>query len=534
MFARRALFDEIGLMDEKIISAAEHLDIALLLKQKGGRTYTEPASVISYLAPAPFVLADAEFFALRWSDEWYEATIEHFARKFNLDRDTEFFRDYDSFTRRQQQHCGLPAGTWDQAVKVTLTDHPFAQTAPQLAVQMSRGGYPSWNIEEVLAAYQFSARIYSGIYRESGKTLAAHAVGTASVLAAHGAPATVVTAALLHAAYALGRMPQHVAGDMAASRRWLSRKVGWRVEAQVYEYHSLDLNRARSLLERDVDQLPLTLAYAVLMRIANSIDEYLDAGVLHAADPAATLARIDAQNREWSEVYSRVAALLRADEVFRQLLTLHEESACASLGFSPPVPPIAWNYEFNEGGVAAMRSAAALPAPPAPVHAVPGDSAVRPAVPLIERLRVRCGRELRKYPPSRLEVANEAHLQRARWFGGAVDLITGPVWSYAAVADLSKGKPLHGEAVLRVALAVSEGDLGVGILARGESSEFLCPEQHVTAGTGDVELLFPLEEVKEAGQLVFRSWSRERTRAVIRAIGFWSRQSPRESLHHAL
>src|SRR5688572_5201386 len=117
---------------------------------------------------------------------------------------------------------------------------PIAQTVLQLATQMAAGGYKAAEIGAVLVSYQASARLYAGIYRESGKTLIDHAVGTASVVTAHGAPADVVSAALLHAAYPLGFFPTFVANDVTAKRRWLEANTSAAVEEQVWDYACLD------------------------------------------------------------------------------------------------------------------------------------------------------------------------------------------------------------------------------------------------------------------------------------------------------
>jgi hypothetical protein len=107
---------------------------------------------------------------------------------------------------------------------------------------------------------------------------------------------------------------------------------------------------------------------------------------------------------------------------------------------------------------------------------------------------------------------------RADGASGAVILVTGPrQWSYGGLLSIDPDGAFQGRAILKVALSVSEGWLGVGVLRKHSSTEFLVPEQSVKAGErGD--LTFALPDVREAGHLVLRGWVAGATTARLAGI----------------
>ncbi len=87
MLVRRELFDQIGPLDENLLSVREHDDLCLAVRKKGGSVYMEPNAVVSYVYPPPLALSDFSYFTLRWSEKWVKASLEHFHKKWNLDMD---------------------------------------------------------------------------------------------------------------------------------------------------------------------------------------------------------------------------------------------------------------------------------------------------------------------------------------------------------------------------------------------------------------------------------------------------------------
>ncbi len=85
---RTDVFKKLPLLDEKILSAAENVDLCLSVMEAGGKIYFEPNSVVTYSTcggtPPPATSADRPYFLLRWSAAWNRASLEHFRRKWNL------------------------------------------------------------------------------------------------------------------------------------------------------------------------------------------------------------------------------------------------------------------------------------------------------------------------------------------------------------------------------------------------------------------------------------------------------------------
>ena len=79
-----AAFAELGPLDEGLMSRAEHADLSLTIRKAGQRIFVEPASRITYAPPQRLAETDRDFWALRWSEAWGEASIDHHIRKWGL------------------------------------------------------------------------------------------------------------------------------------------------------------------------------------------------------------------------------------------------------------------------------------------------------------------------------------------------------------------------------------------------------------------------------------------------------------------
>jgi len=86
MLVRREVFERFGPMDEKLLSADEHADLCLLAHKHGGTVYFEPESKVTYTPSRPKGPGDRAFHLLRWSPDWNNRTLDHFAEKWDLDR----------------------------------------------------------------------------------------------------------------------------------------------------------------------------------------------------------------------------------------------------------------------------------------------------------------------------------------------------------------------------------------------------------------------------------------------------------------
>jgi GT2 family glycosyltransferase len=92
VMVRTGLFEQIGPLDEGMLSTREHVDFVLKVAEVGGTIWLEPDSVVTYKQGPPFKLYDIPYFMLRWSDEWERASLTHFQRKWDLVQDEYFER----------------------------------------------------------------------------------------------------------------------------------------------------------------------------------------------------------------------------------------------------------------------------------------------------------------------------------------------------------------------------------------------------------------------------------------------------------
>jgi hypothetical protein len=128
-------------------------------------------------------------------------------------------------------------------------------------------------------------RAFTGLVRPSGKLFIDHAVGTASVLHVVGAPPPVTCAGLIHSIYAHGDFGRWRKGMSKASRSEVEGVVGPQVEGLVAGYAALRWNRATvSAIATEVKTYDAIGRAAVLMRLANEVDEHLDGGVVYLPD----------------------------------------------------------------------------------------------------------------------------------------------------------------------------------------------------------------------------------------------------------
>lgn len=86
MLVRKEALEAIGPLDEGLLSADEHVDFCLLARQHGGTVYLEPECRVTHVLECPASPADRAYYLLRWSPEWNQRTLDHFASKWNVDR----------------------------------------------------------------------------------------------------------------------------------------------------------------------------------------------------------------------------------------------------------------------------------------------------------------------------------------------------------------------------------------------------------------------------------------------------------------
>jgi GT2 family glycosyltransferase len=104
MLVRSNIFNEIGRLDENLLSTREHIDFSLTLGDLGKTIYCEPDSVVTYVPPRQLMWSDLRYFMLRWSDAWEVASLEYFAQKWQLRKKDKYFQKrYNRLGHRRYQ-----------------------------------------------------------------------------------------------------------------------------------------------------------------------------------------------------------------------------------------------------------------------------------------------------------------------------------------------------------------------------------------------------------------------------------------------
>ncbi len=204
----------------------------------------------------------------------------------------------------------------------------YAQTNVQLYEELWARSYGEADVRLVADTYELAARLFAGRFRATGKPFLAHLVGTASVLARHGARAPLLAVALVHAAYAQGDFGTGSLGCSGAKRRQLRDELGGEVEELLFRYDSLDL---RSVAGEDIGVWLASFSPverdAVLIRLANELEETLDSSLRYCSE---------AKRRSVLKtlpVCAEIAAAMGKDDLSAELRS--GEEAVRSAGGSP-------------------------------------------------------------------------------------------------------------------------------------------------------------------------------------------------------
>ncbi len=85
MLVRTWIFDELGPLDEQLITAREHLDVCMRARDAGYEVWYEPAAVAGTNSPYPSRRETVAFFVYRWSRTLTARTLDHFVETWRLD-----------------------------------------------------------------------------------------------------------------------------------------------------------------------------------------------------------------------------------------------------------------------------------------------------------------------------------------------------------------------------------------------------------------------------------------------------------------
>jgi len=170
---------------------------------------------------------------------------------------------------------------------IALSGDPltYAQTNLQLFAQMRDRRYNDQDLALVKSAYDLAARLFTAEFRGSGKPLLAHLIGTASVLCALEVPASLLAAAVLHAAYIFGEFGDGRRGCDPAKRATVRAAVGSDIERIVMRYHELRWNNSTvAAIAARVSDMDAEARSVLLIRLANELEDHLDLGVLYCGN----------------------------------------------------------------------------------------------------------------------------------------------------------------------------------------------------------------------------------------------------------
>jgi len=192
----------------------------------------------------------------------------------------------------------------------------YAQTNLQLYTQLRRAGYPDDCLALVRSGYDLALRLCTASFRGSGKPLLAHLVGTASILASIDQSPIVVTAGLLHAAYALGDFGDGRFGMTESKRTRVREAVGRETEDLVARYTAFDWNRNTipSIRER-VGTLTSIERDVLVIRLANELEDHLDLGVLYCGNGEKRRDYIRSPLNQSVDMARRLGLTVLADEL---------------------------------------------------------------------------------------------------------------------------------------------------------------------------------------------------------------------------
>ena len=160
--------------------------------------------------------------------------------------------------------------------------HSYAQTNIQLFNQLRGEGYSNTDLTFIRDAYELAMILFTGRFQPSGKSFIAHVVGTASILASLGLPATAVAAGLLHNVYENGDFGKGVAGITTAKRQEIRRVLGPEVEEYLARFSASYWESPTIHLARDnPDQLSAIDREVLLILLADHLEHLLDLDILY-------------------------------------------------------------------------------------------------------------------------------------------------------------------------------------------------------------------------------------------------------------
>jgi GT2 family glycosyltransferase len=85
MVIRRGVLEQLGGLDEGLLSWFDHTDLALHHQQLGIEAWLVPEVTCLYLTPPPVAFQDVPSFLLRWSRDWFARSRDRLCQVWDLD-----------------------------------------------------------------------------------------------------------------------------------------------------------------------------------------------------------------------------------------------------------------------------------------------------------------------------------------------------------------------------------------------------------------------------------------------------------------
>jgi hypothetical protein len=264
----------------------ETVDLGLQASRQGLRMVMDAGFEVTYERAAE-CLCDVRPYSELWGKQAVQDSVRYFATKYGLPPDCEFVDHQSKWNRQHYEDIGVVTRPVFPTPYLTdLRVHPFAQSWPQLSNQLRQQRWSAREIDAAKRCHDVGQRLADGHYRPSGKPVIGHLIGTASILAAYGAPPILIESALVHAAYdELGvGLDEFGHGSTAKA---LTQRVGLNVDRVIRAYARQDFFATLPPeTEDDFAMYPLDDARTLLIRVAKAIEGCLDGHCANGSPPA--------------------------------------------------------------------------------------------------------------------------------------------------------------------------------------------------------------------------------------------------------
>jgi hypothetical protein len=161
----------------------------------------------------------------------------------------------------------------------------IAQTNVALYRQMHDLGYEAKALALARDAYGLVSVPFAGHYRACGKPFVCHLIGTASIMAALGASAELVAAAILHAVYEPFFFVGNNQGTARLTPHRIRAVVGEEVERHVAAYNDTKWSLVTiPALANEARSVRGDRAGILLLKLANEVDDHIDHSMAYCSE----------------------------------------------------------------------------------------------------------------------------------------------------------------------------------------------------------------------------------------------------------